>query len=233
MGWKDFFYFSKGERRALTLLLFMISLTLILLILKDYYILPQPINESPPESTQPIAADSTISIQENKPLVSAESKLAEKTKYKVKPRFNKSASTFAQKFPKGTVVELNTADTVVLKKVPGIGSVFANRIIKYRELLGGYTSVQQLREVYGIDDEKYGTLAVWFEADTSRVRKLTINHLSMEALAHHPYLNYKQAKVIITMRERKGALRDWQSIDLFDEFTSEDKLRLIPYVTFE
>lgn len=238
MGWKDFFYFSKGERRAFTLLLCIITIAFVLLILKDFYT-PPPTEPAVTETkTIPIASDTTQTKQEEIEVKQPERAAARQTaparkKYTPKPRFNKSASTFAQKYPKGTIVELNSADTTILKKVPGIGSTFANRIIKYRNLLGGYYSVAQLREVYGIDDEKYAQLAIWFEADTSAIQKRPINQLSFEALSRHPYLSYKQARVIIRMRERKGNLSGWEMFELVEEFTEPDKARLAPYFSFE
>lgn len=236
MDWENFFYFSKGERRVLTLLLLLIAVALVLLILKDHYI--------PDGSGRNMAEDkisSTISdtvpakpdSETKEPAKTTKRTSPAKEKYSVKPRFTKSASTFSQKYPKGTIVELNTTDTIVLKKVPGIGSVFANRIIKYRELLGGYTSVNQLREVYGIDDEKFNALYPWFDADTTWIRKLAINHHPLETLVLHPYISYKQARVIINLRERKGKLSGWQNLDLLEEFTNIDKERLSVYVSFE
>ena len=76
------------------------------------------------------------------------------------------------------MVELNEADTLTLKKIPGIGSTFARRIVRYRELLGGYYTVEQLAEVYGIDEERYIALYPWFRVDTTRLRPQSINQLS-------------------------------------------------------
>lgn len=237
MSWKDFFYFSKGERRAFILLLCIILIAFVLLILKDFYI-PQPAESSVTEiKTSPISPDTThikpkITIKQPEE-TATKSTAPIKKKYTPKPRFTKSASTFAQKYPKGTIVELNSADTTILKKVPGIGTTFANRIVKYRNLLGGYYAVSQLREVYGIDDEKYAQLTLWFEADTSHIRKLAVNRLSVEDLARHPYLSYKQARVITRLHERKGNLSGWETLDLLEEFTETDKARLRPYLSFD
>lgn len=240
MGWKEFFYFSKGERRALTLLLFIIAVALVLLLFKGRYLPDSP--EPPAVDIKPgfTAQDTTSTsvstkpeTDEPKPVKAPRQASSAKEKYSLNPRFNKSASAFSQKYAKGTLVELNTADTLVLKKVPGIGSVFARRIVKYRELLGGYASVEQLREVYGIDEEKFQALHVWFNVGTTPVRKLAVNHLSLDDLARHPYLNYKQARVIVDLRQRKGRLTGWQNLDLLDEFTNSDKKRLTPYFSFE
>lgn len=116
--------------------------------------------------------------------------------------------TRTEKYAPGTLVELNTADTTILKKVPGIGSTFARRIMKYRELLGGFYDVSQLAEVYGIDEERYQALAPWFIADTLHVRRLEVNALPAAALRKHPYLDYRQAKAIEQLRKQKAGSPD-------------------------
>lgn len=231
MGWKDFFYFSKGERRALTLLLCILSLILLLLVVKEHY-LPE-VKETPAaEVPGPFAKDSASSVMREEQEQESP-KPSPKEKFTPKPRFTKSAPTFAQKFPRGTIIELNTADTLILKKVPGIGSVFANRIVKYRNLLGGYFSAEQLREVYGIDEEKFTALLPWFEADAGTIRKLRVNLLPTDSLSRHPYLSYKQAKAIAGLKDRKGKLSGWEAFSLLEEFTEADKSRLSPYISFE
>ena len=80
-----------------------------------------------------------------------------------------------EKYPAGTVVELNSADTTILKRVPGIGSAFARRIVNFRAALGGFHSVEQLSEVYGIDAERYRALRPWFAVDTAAIRPLAVN----------------------------------------------------------
>ena len=70
--------------------------------------------------------------------------------------------------------------------VPGIGSVFAKRIIKYRDLLGGFYSVEQLGEVYGIDEDRYEAMKSWFSVDPSVISHLFVNQLSAKKLASHP-----------------------------------------------
>ena len=141
--------------------------------------------------------------------------------------------TRTEKYAPGTLVELNTADTTILKKVPGIGSTFARRIMKYRELLGGFYDVSQLAEVYGIDEERYQALAPWFIADTLHVRRLEVNALPAAALRKHPYLDYRQAKAIEQLRKQKSRLSGWENLQLIEEFTDTDKKRLTPYLSFK
>ena len=138
-----------------------------------------------------------------------------------------------EKWPLGTVVELNSADTTALKKVPGIGSVFAKRIIKYRELLGGFYSVEQLGEVYGIDEKRYESMKSWFSADRSAISLLPVNQLSAKELASHPYVSYKQARVIERQVRKKGKLQGWENLALLEEFTEYDRERLRHYFSFQ
>ena len=91
--------------------------------------------------------------------------------------------------------------------VPGIGSVFAKRIIKYRDLLGGFYSVEQLGEVYGIDEDRYEAMKSWFSVDPSVISHLFVNQLSAKKLASHPYVSYKQARIIEKMIRKKGKLQ--------------------------
>ena len=139
----------------------------------------------------------------------------------------------AEKFAEGTIVELNTADTTILKKVPGIGSAFANRIVNYRTILRGYHSVTQLSEVYGIDEERYLALKPWFTADPSLINKIEINKIPQDSLLRHPYINYAQARVIAQLRRQKGKLTGWENLQLLNEFTDIDKIKLLPYLSFE
>jgi DNA uptake protein ComE-like DNA-binding protein len=197
-NWKDLFYFSSGERRALSVLLILIVCLCVALTVGK--------SESPlPDATSPINQQT----------------------------YRQSNFQRQEKFPKGTVVELNVADTVELKKVPGIGSSYARRIIGYRRLLGGYSSVEQLRELYGMDEERFLPLRPWFKADPSLIRRLKVNSLPSDSLAKHPYISYRQARAITKLRKQKGHIKGWDSLRLLEEFTSTDIERLTPYVSFE
>ncbi|HMM16146.1 MAG TPA: helix-hairpin-helix domain-containing protein, partial [Petrimonas sp.] len=126
---------------------------------------------------------------------------------------------------------LNAADTAEWKKIPGIGSTFASRIVKYRNLLGGFVSVEQLREVYGIDNELFSRISPYIQADEN-FRKLWINELEFKELLRHPYLNYKQVRAIMNLRKKKGNIASIHELVMLDEFTSEDIFRIEPYLAF-
>ncbi|MDR1356268.1 MAG: helix-hairpin-helix domain-containing protein [Tannerellaceae bacterium] len=229
-GWRDLLYFSKGEKKSLTLMLVLISIGSILLVISDNYKENATVGTQPGYIVNPANAPVPIPIDTSRkietPLPPAK---------KSSPRRNTRTASFTrtEKFPVGTVVELNTADTATLKKVPGIGSVFAGRIVKFRTLLGGFYSVEQLREIYGMDEERYLSLQNWFHADTSFIAKLSVNHLHSDVLSKHPYISYKQARVIQQICRRKGRLESWDSLRLLEEFTEFDRERLSPYLSFK
>ena len=138
---------------------------------------------------------------------------------------------FPIKLKEGAHVLLNTADTSVLKKIPGIGSYFARQIVAYRNRLGGYSSVSQLTE---IDDFPSETLSFFQLSadDANRIRKLNLNKLTLNELKRHPYISFYQARAIVDYRRLHGALHSLDDLKLLNDF-SEDKIRqLQPYVEF-
>lgn len=241
MNWRDLLYFSKGERKALTLLLCLISISWIILLLTDNK--PAYFADENKKAAEPvpITADTTVNRPNSgkRQIPSSDSKnnfSREKKEFHSRETKNTSARKYfppTEKYPVGTIVELNTADTTILKKVPGIGSTFARRIVKYRELLGGFYSVSQLCEVYGIDEERYNAMKSWFSADISLICPLEVHKMSFKELCKHPYINYQQAHIIEQLRKQKGKLSGWENLQLLEEFTETDKERLTPYLSFE
>lgn len=235
MRWHDLLYFSKGERRALTLLLSLIAIAWLVLICTSPILRQTPGEEIP----------DTVRVQMNPPIPPIREKTTDTPKMNrviakraTKSPLKKTDTLFkpypkAEKYPIGTVIELNSADTTSLKKVPGIGSAFARRIVKYRELLGGFYTVEQLAEVYGIDEERYNAMKSWFKVDLSAIRQLRANYMPAKELACHPYVNYKQAHSIERMVRQKGKLQGWENLSLLEEFTAFDRKRLAAYLSFE
>lgn len=98
--------------------------------------------------------------------------------------------------------DINTADTVQLKKVYGIGPAFAKRIIAYRDLLGGFYSSNQLSEVYGLKSPNLDSLLRRTYIEQSfKPKQLNVNIATAEELAKHPYISSKEARLIVAYRE--------------------------------
>lgn len=130
------------------------------------------------------------------------------------------------------LIELNATDSLELQKLRGIGPVFASRIIRFRDLIGGFHSSSQLLEVYGMDEERYGSLEENIYADSTRVRKININTATYQELSRHPYISASRANAIVQYRIQHG---DYiQSSDLLDiDILNEEFLRkIVPYLSF-
>ena len=99
-------------------------------------------------------------------------------------------------------IDLNTSDTLDLQEVKGVGKVRARNIYKYGQKLGGYISVEQLREVYSIDEETFQKIKPHFYASKIEIRKININSDDVKYLANHPYIDFALAKAFIRFRKK-------------------------------
>lgn len=125
-------------------------------------------------------------------------------------------------------IVLNTADTSVLKTVPGIGSGWARVIVRYGERLGGYTDTRQLLEIEGFPED----LLHYFVISNPSTRKLNLNKLTLSQLRRHPYINFYQAREICDYRRLKGPLKELDDLRLLKDFPQDKIERLAPYVEF-
>lgn len=132
------------------------------------------------------------------------------------------------KIKPGEHVALNTADTAALKTVPGIGSAFARAIVRYRDRLGGFYSVEQLREIDGFPDEALP----YFEVRGEALRKINVNKLTLSQLRRHPYIGFWQAKTITDHRRTHGPLRSFDELGMYKDFPQAAIDRLRHYVEF-
>ncbi len=133
------------------------------------------------------------------------------------------------KLREGEHISLSTADTTQLRKVPGIGSYFARRIVRYREQLGGFYDVRQLLEIEGFPEEALP----YFDVDATQLRKIQVNVLKGSQLYKHPYVSINQARAIERYRRLKGPIHDISQLRLLPEFPQELIDRLAPYLSYE
>jgi DNA uptake protein ComE-like DNA-binding protein len=126
-------------------------------------------------------------------------------------------------------IDLNSSDSSELVKLPGIGPVFAAKIMRYRDNLGGFSDVSQLMEITGLPD----SLMEWFVVtDTVPVRKILVNAATLAELRRHPYIDFYQARAIIEFRHERGNIKGPEQLSFMEEFTDQDLIRLEPYLDF-
>ncbi|HWY13486.1 MAG TPA: helix-hairpin-helix domain-containing protein [Bacteroidia bacterium] len=130
------------------------------------------------------------------------------------------------------VVELNSVDSVGLLPLPGIGPGYAKRILKYRSLLGGFYSTEQLKEVFGFSDSLFQVIKNYVKADPALITKLDINTEDFKKLNAHPYISYEDTKAIFDYRRKNGAITKIEHLRIC--IPDEVQLKkLIPYLEFK
>ncbi len=125
-------------------------------------------------------------------------------------------------------VILNRADTNQLKTVPGIGSGYARAIVNYGNRLGGYYSIDQLREIPDFPEDAI----TYFVIQNPELKKINLNKLTLNQLRRHPYINFYQAKAIVDYHRIHGPLKSLNEMRLLKDFPPEVIRRLEPYVEY-
>jgi DNA uptake protein ComE-like DNA-binding protein len=129
-------------------------------------------------------------------------------------------------------VDLNRCDTSALIALPGIGSVLSVRILKYRSLLGGFASVEQLKEVYGLSAETFELIRERCLADTSAVRRVSVNTSDYRELCRIPYIQKYEVAAILKYRELKGRIGGITDLTGNKILTPEQAEKTGPYMDF-
>jgi competence protein ComEA len=129
--------------------------------------------------------------------------------------------------------DLNVADTSSFKSVRGIGSVLAMRIVKYRDGLGGFVSLTQLREVFGLDSLVIKDMNKFYIAENFAPRKIEINKATEKELDMHPYLSAREAKSIFTYRSQHGHYSSPADLLKIKTLSGSTVSKIAPYLSFE
>lgn len=144
-----------------------------------------------------------------------------------------SVKQIAAKKVENIVVELNSADTTLLMQVKGVGRFLARSIVRFRMQAGGFVSVDQLRDVYGMREENYLKIKDSFRVNTGLVQKIQINTASVDKLKNHPYLSFYQAKAIYELRRKEGKLKSVHDLKQIEDIDEQTLVRLSPYLSFD
>ncbi len=131
-----------------------------------------------------------------------------------------------------TLIELNSADSAYLTTIKGIGGFYAKAIIKYRQELGGFVSIEQLMEVWKFDKEKFDAIKNYLIVDETEIRKININTCTAAQLKH-PYISWNMANAIVNYRNKHGKYKNLEEIKKTDLVDDETFRKLVYYLVLE
>jgi len=235
---KVFLTFSKKERRGIYLLSL---IAMMLWILPVFFA-----EETPPEEILEITP---LQLSEAKKLLSKkrDSFVYQRhyrsyypTAAKQDPkRFSREYSDDQERavaprqWQKPVLINLNEADSAQLESLPGIGERLSARIIKYRDRLGGFHDVAQLKEVYGLQDSVLVLLATrLFVPPGGLIKKLDVNNCSYADFRRHPYMGHAFAKSLVAFRQTHGEIKTVDELYQLVAVKKEEVERMKPYFSF-
>ena len=146
------------------------------------------------------------------------------------PEIDEPESKIPQQTTITQIIEINQADSLELISIKGIGPFYAKQILKYRNELGGFYSYNQYSEIWGLENldiEKFKQQTI---IDTLYISKINVNTIELEQLKTHPYLNYKQAKMIVNYRIQHGDFKQVKDIQKIRPISQEIFRKIVPYL---
>lgn len=226
MRWKDFLYFPKGDRIAIVILSFLIIFS------GGCYIYLTNFSFSDSES---------LSQKEalEKEFVRFADLMEDHSMQNLDGHSENTTSTTHNKLAKrgnisklnpGETIDINTTTRSSIQKIPGIGAVLAQRIITYRDRLGGIISLEQLLEVEGVSIKKYSKILPYIIIK-KRHKTIPINKVKKEQLSQHPYFEKQHIDAILNLRN-KSKISSIDELAQNENFAPRDIERMLPYLSF-
>ncbi len=154
---------------------------------------------------------------------------------KTKTSFNKDSSFIKSPYKRpgdNIKIEINTCKAKDLIVLRGIGQVLSKRIIKFRDKLGGFVSVNQLKEVYGLPPETFESIKGNIYINTSKIKRLKINIEDKSNLKNFPYISYRLAAQIIKYRKQHGYFRNKSDLLKIKTLDSLKLRKIEPYLDY-
>jgi DNA uptake protein ComE-like DNA-binding protein len=223
---REVYMLPRGEQRALLIVSFLLILSVGIRILVQLFPEREPsgmdefVNESRALMAAMAHADS---LKANRP---------PPTTYQSPPTNHRPTPTYQSPPTKNQSppININRADSVQLLPLPGIGPVFARRIIRYRELLGGFVHLDQLLEVYGFPVETLKLIRDRITFDTVAIRKICMDSASFRDLLRHPYLDLEDVKALVAYRDFKHNISTLSELREAQVLPDSILIRIGPYL---
>jgi competence ComEA-like helix-hairpin-helix protein len=127
-------------------------------------------------------------------------------------------------------IDINEADTSAFIALPGIGSKLANRIISFREKLGGFYAIEQIGEIYNLPDSTFQKIKPFLKIGNSEVKKININTADAATLKSHPYIKWNLANAIVQYRSQHGDYKSVEDLKQIAIITPDIFQKMAPYL---
>lgn len=131
------------------------------------------------------------------------------------------------------IIKINSATEADFQKLSGIGPAYSKRIVEYRSRLGGFLSIEQIREVYGMTDELFENIKSNLLLDEIELKRVNINTADYKDLVYHPYISKENAKNILNYRNFAGKIKSFDELLKQKAVNKEFFDKLNPYITVE
>ena len=147
------------------------------------------------------------------------------------PKKDYETKTFDK--PKNTisVIDINNADTTTLIALPGIGSKLAQRIINFRDKLGGFYKAEQVGETFGLPDSTFQKIKPRLTINNLTIKQFNINTASVDEMKTHPYIRYNIANAIVQYRSQHGNFLSVADIKKIMMVTEDVYNKVAPYLS--
>ncbi|HEY4617098.1 MAG TPA: helix-hairpin-helix domain-containing protein [Flavobacterium sp.] len=153
-----------------------------------------------------------------------------KDSYKKDVRYGQKA--FVQK-EKIVPLDINKATQEDLIKIYGIGEVISLRILRLKESLGGFVSMEQMKDVWGLSAEVIDKLNAHYRVfGFPDIKKIDINNASVKEISQFPYFRYALAKQIVTYRSMNGDFNNIEDLTKIKDFPVENVKIIELYLAF-
>ncbi len=217
---KDYFNLSQRERNGIIVLI-----TLIILVIAVQYSLHYFVK---PLSLSPKALDSAMALLKNGKGIHDENIYFNEIEASANEAGAKPANSLTVKpFSLNKITENGLL-------VTGISPYIAKHLVEYRDILGGYSNAEQMKEVYGMDSSTLKIIKSYAKIDTSEIRKIDINHVLTADLARHPYFRYHHlANAIVEYREQHGDYKNITDLKNILTIDAETYLKIAPYIVIK
>ncbi|HEY0679448.1 MAG TPA: helix-hairpin-helix domain-containing protein [Chitinophagaceae bacterium] len=130
-------------------------------------------------------------------------------------------------------IDINSADTSEWIDLPGIGSKLANRIVQFREKLGGFHDIIQISETWGLPDSTFQKIKPLLKKGDEQIRKINVNTASLEVFKAHPYIRWEMARAIVGYREQHGHFKTLEELQQIGAIEIKSYNKMLPYLFVE